>query len=112
MMRSTLVILAALTVVAAQGPGNGISKSTLAASHPKKVRPTPTPTPPARRRLRPTNALNRQPQDTYPWLMKYLPVMDAVDSCPSNKCLCGECGCELSRPIYLSFILFFFFLQI
>ena len=46
--------------------GNGISKSTWACSHPVKL--------------------------TYPWLMKYLPVTDADDSCANNVCKCGATG--------------------
>lgn len=54
-----------VALVFSQGPGAGISKSTWAA----------------------TNTTH-----TYSWLMKYLPVGDADDSCTNNKCTCGSQG--------------------
>lgn len=50
----------------AQGPGNGISKPTYAASNPT--------------------------QTSYPWMMKHPPVTDAPDSPPGNIATCGAAG--------------------
>jgi catechol 2,3-dioxygenase-like lactoylglutathione lyase family enzyme len=57
-------MLCLLALVAAQAPGRGISKNTVAVSEGRVTQ-------------------------CYEWKMKYLPVEDADDSCQNNKCQCG-----------------------
>jgi len=57
-------MLGLLALIAAQAPGRGISKNTVAVSSGRVAQ-------------------------CYAWKMKYLPVEDADDSCSNNKCQCG-----------------------
>lgn len=63
-LRSSAALAATVSAAFAQGPGNGISKSTYACS-----------------KSAATNAFG--------WLTKYLPVDEAADDCPGRKCSCG-----------------------
>ena len=63
---TTATALLLIGTTTAQAPGRGISKNTWAASDPIHT--------------------------SYPWLMKYLPVNDADDSCSNNECTCGATG--------------------